>query len=67
MVGVYLGFYFTWGSSNIVLFFGMNFFRDGLFGACFFKKSNTDTPMIFAARPGSRMWEVECLFFTIFL
>ncbi|XP_074698737.1 BLOC-2 complex member HPS5 [Strix aluco] len=36
--------------------------RDGQFGACFFpvgKNSGNQQPLIYCARPGSRMWEVN--------
>ncbi|NXS17746.1 HPS5 protein, partial [Mystacornis crossleyi] len=36
--------------------------RDGEFGACFFpagKNSGSQQPLIYCARPGSRMWEVN--------
>ncbi|OPJ73822.1 Hermansky-Pudlak syndrome 5 protein [Patagioenas fasciata monilis] len=36
--------------------------RDGEFGACFFpvgKNSGNQQPLIYCARPGSRMWEVD--------
>ncbi|XP_068929179.1 BLOC-2 complex member HPS5 isoform X2 [Petaurus breviceps papuanus] len=35
--------------------------RDGEFGACFFpgRSSGTQQPLIYCARPGSRMWEVN--------
>ncbi|KAK2519717.1 Hps5 [Columba livia] len=36
--------------------------RDGEFGACFFpvgKSSGNQQPLIYCARPGSRMWEVD--------
>ncbi|NXO86784.1 HPS5 protein, partial [Sitta europaea] len=36
--------------------------RDGEFGACFFpvgKNSESQQPLIYCARPGSRMWEVN--------
>ncbi|KAH9507569.1 hypothetical protein Btru_051488 [Bulinus truncatus] len=33
--------------------------REGEFGACFFLEPNTLVPVIYCARPGSRMWEVD--------
>jgi hypothetical protein len=37
-------------------------FRDGEFGACFFLEPKSKYPVIYCARPGSRMWEVQCFF-----
>ncbi|XP_033645759.1 uncharacterized protein LOC117305115 isoform X2 [Asterias rubens] len=33
--------------------------RDGQYGACFLKKPTKDFPVIYSARPGSRIWEVN--------
>lgn len=32
-------------------------YRDGLYGACFLQGDNA-VPVIYCARPGSRLWEV---------
>ncbi|XP_029636471.1 uncharacterized protein LOC115211873 [Octopus sinensis] len=33
--------------------------RDGKFGTCFYHNTSLSTPLIYSARPGSRMWEVD--------
>ncbi|XP_065070572.1 uncharacterized protein LOC135695413 [Rhopilema esculentum] len=33
--------------------------RDGKFGSCFLQYVNGEFPVIYAARPGSRLWEVD--------
>ncbi|KAJ7369971.1 Hermansky-Pudlak syndrome 5 [Desmophyllum pertusum] len=33
--------------------------RDGLYGSCFFKEGMSDSPTIYSARPGSRLWEAS--------
>ncbi|KAK6973588.1 hypothetical protein BgiMline_024810 [Biomphalaria glabrata] len=33
--------------------------REGDFGSCFFFEPSTQVPVIYCARPGSRMWEVD--------
>ena len=33
--------------------------REGEFGACFFLEPSSHYPVIYCARPGSRMWEVS--------
>ncbi|XP_059144829.1 uncharacterized protein LOC131931998 [Physella acuta] len=33
--------------------------RDGEFGSCFFLEPNSQCPVVYCARPGSRMWEVD--------
>ncbi|XP_070200387.1 serine-rich adhesin for platelets-like isoform X2 [Littorina saxatilis] len=33
--------------------------REGEFGACFFLEPSSNYPVIYCARPGSRMWEVD--------
>lgn len=36
----------------------LTYFRDGEYGGCFLQPHTTSSPMIYCARPGSRMWEV---------
>ncbi|GAB1602346.1 uncharacterized protein LOC106879723 [Argonauta hians] len=33
--------------------------RDGKYGTCFYHNSSLSTPLIYSARPGSRMWEID--------
>ncbi|CAL1533714.1 unnamed protein product, partial [Lymnaea stagnalis] len=33
--------------------------RDGEFGACYFLEPSSQVPVVYCARPGSRMWEVD--------
>ncbi|CAH1786728.1 unnamed protein product [Owenia fusiformis] len=33
--------------------------RDGCYGNCFFQGPKVETPVIYCARPGSRIWEVD--------
>jgi len=33
--------------------------RDGLYGSCFFKENMSESPAIYSARPGSRLWEAS--------
>lgn len=33
--------------------------RDGMFGSCFLKTNVNGDPVIYSARPGSRLWEVD--------
>lgn len=33
--------------------------RDGVYGACFLSKTAQNQPLIYSARPGSRLWEVD--------
>ena len=33
--------------------------RDGAFGACFHIQSGGRSPLVFSARPGSRLWKAD--------